>query len=647
MSFSRTKNTSTTVIHQQLLIQHTKMNPKFVNNMFGGQAKEEVRALLHQLAEPMTCSLVRAALPGDMTSQGSALAKPIQTFTVDWTQPPTVPGTSILQLQSQMGTGSPLPISLDLPYTPILTDVRTEPFVLLRDPVVSFIRRNLVPSTAQSVQSTYTLVTQFPGASRRVPATSAFERYSFMSGPGIIVPIPFSHMVFSAGDWKIYGDYAPCGVVGDRRVFWADGSDVLDTAGTRNSPTPTNFAQGWVATLRMKAGSTIGPNKYAIQIVQHLSETESTIVHQQQGVVTIDVVETVVPLTPVAIPFSGYFSVALIFDDGADSDNPITVTQGSLLTNIVSGYQHVSLSAEQQMMGLLDKVRVNGASILVSNVVSEITKGGTVYQCQPPGDRPWYYWFDAEAISDLNTDLRSILPWSKGAYAFVKPQGNAPLQLRTAYSRPGLLVEANATAHSVPQFKPFEQYGTVVVLCVPSTIPTDAPQYPTSQATVTVCRAIEFTTRGQFFNIDTSRIPTHVYDEFVDAARLLPQFYENPLHIAMIGALIARVATQVMIWAPRVVAGITAFKAVQRTQQEARVAKPRPQNAAPQREEVVINRPKGGLQLYLDAGNQKRENFVTRAGRGKNVEHVKASVPRRSSSKKRKDNRRPQNRTSV
>jgi hypothetical protein len=150
-------------------------------------------------------------------------------------------------------------------------------------------------------------------------------------------------------------------------------------------------------------------------------------------------------------------------------------------------------------------------------------------------------------VSNTNVAARYVGDWSKGFYGFAKPQGTSPMELLDVWDS-----QDGATTHlHLPLFRPFVNIGAIVVLIQPPA-PLSGTFSPT-QYTLHVVRAVEFTSNDQFFDVEPPFIPVADYDAYVEALAEMPQFYENPLHLAALGMLIARAASLVVRYGPRAI----------------------------------------------------------------------------------------------
>jgi hypothetical protein len=253
-------------------------------------------------------------------------------------------------------------------------------------------------------------------------------------------------------------------------------------------------------------------------------------------------------------PSTGYYSFELFFPDSYDDagqGNLNFVFQTldlSLRVTAMTCFQHVMAEAMQGKEDTIRKVRINGSCILVSNTCAVQARGGTVYATQIAGSEPWYDVIrDVRQVSNSNVVSRYVGDWAKGFYGFVKPQGTSPMDLVDAWDD---LDDSIVHLHS-PNFMPFRSTGTVVVLIQPPA-PSEGTFSPT-QYTMSVVRALEFTTNDQFFDVEPPILRPADFQIYVEKLSKMPQFYENPLHLAAIAALIARAASFVVRYGPHAV----------------------------------------------------------------------------------------------
>lgn len=492
------------------------------NGPSGGHAKS---ILLHQAMEPATCLLARLPVPGFMSSLGTALAKTVDTYTLEWSRAQEIPVNQSSRLSNKGG------------WTPIQDDLTIEPLILLRDPVVSHITRSLYPEPTGNAEATYNMDCVFEGVNNGSDASDA------IFGPGLDHQLPISHFTFREGDWRPYGDSCPAGQVGDRRVIWLDASDVNSSV-TEFSFTPTDPGQ---------TSYTIDKLKELLRVVlyKHTAEDLKEPVGSWKPTHTG---ENDWPLRFQAdILSSGYYSFEILglnrAETGGDhwDNGPIGMdfVSAHCTTYSLTCFHHVMAPSVQNKQEIIKQARVNGSSVLVQNTAAELARGGTVYAVQATGERPWYNQLSGvRDISVANLTERYVGDWAKGIYAYVKPQGVTPNSLDTVWES----AESNVTSVGfMPMFRPFRNLGYVIIQIAPPTAQPSAG-YTASTATIHVVRALEFVTLDQFFDVEPANIHPAVYDEFAYSLSHAKQFYENPLHMAALMSYIrgaAGVATRV------------------------------------------------------------------------------------------------------
>lgn len=490
-----------------------------------------VRALLHQTLEPVSCALIRVPISGFMPTVGTALARTVDTYSRDFSDWTTLVADETSIYSTRNGT------------YPLQTDLGIEPVVLLRDPVVSHIQRNINPSYSIGVTGEYDIVFAFNGAevASSNPVQDGTLSQAFI-GYNTSVNLPMAYINHAFG-WKPYGDSTPCGVAGDARVVWID---------TRNNLPATPGASKINLTINLAAGvdPTDTPTFHAA-LYRHLDETRKELVTTSTAVAFGPA-----QLISLSVTSSGYHSVWLSINDrvnGIAYSNdgfPYSIT-GVLTIDCATAFQHVwpkALEGKEDILGLM---RVNGSSLLLQNTSAEQARGGTVYAAQLTGDKQWYETLeDVRDISNSNVVSRYVGDWSKGFYGYVKPQGQSPMDLQDVWEK---LDDPTSHVH-LPMFRPFARIGTVIALIQPPT-PLGGTFSPT-QYTMHVIRAIEFTTNDQFFDVETPIATPEEFDSYIKELAGMPQFFENPLHLAAIAALLSRAAMLAIRYGPAVYQGI-------------------------------------------------------------------------------------------
>lgn len=406
-----------------------------------------------------------------------------------------------------------------------------QPVVLLRDPVVEMIVRTMAKGDLAPGGATSDYAIEF-GLSAVEFALNPTTIVDFTSVPaGFDISLPISGLkmsVPSPSGYNVYGDYVVSGSNNGERVIWLDAG---------------HDASAEVYLACTSGATVVNDDLMLASLVLHTGPDETVPVSQGY----FHNVNTWLELnTPLTTETSGYYSVRISSDHapaGAKFSMLREANRCFVRVQTCAGFRHIMSESLVNKAQIVDQVRVNGCSLLCQNVVTNFTRGGTVYAVQTTGVDPWYTMFGStETLSNFNLNQRYVGPWEKGLYTFVKPQGDKPMALRPAWER------ANASAVDtygtpLPMFRPFSDQGNVCVLMVPATVSNADGNtvYPTSTATLTVCRAIEYTTRDQFFDVESPSLPPQLFDSYSYEIGTVPQFYENPLHLHDIARVIGNV----------------------------------------------------------------------------------------------------------
>lgn len=495
------------------------------------------QALLHQTMEPVSALPARIPATAFMQPVGTALARTVVTTSSDYSEYSNVNALLASHLADRNGIYA------------LQDRLEIEPFVVLRDPVVSHIVRTF-PDGILVSPPTYQALFGFEG----MVGSAKSEQGPIIQKTGLFgisalttVPIPLSSLVHMSGS-ACYGDTVACGQVGDARVVW------LDCPARVAGFLPTQVQVRMEISTDQEEPSDNGPT---IRIWRHTSEHTKVAVGGGNMDVTDDpyTYETVLSLVG-----SGYYSFELVFpiQFGAPSNTNVnwvcTELAMSFIIRSSTTFKHVTPPALTGKEDIVRKARVNGASLLLQNTSALQAQGGTVYAAQLASEVPWYDAIrNPEVISSLNPNSRYVGRWEKGFYGYCKPQGSTPLDLEDVWAD---LDDPIEHTH-MPMFKPFRNMGTVVVM-VDAPAPLGGTFSPTVY-TAHFVRIYEFITNDQFFDVETCTIPIRDFDEYIELLGPMPQFYENPLHLAAIATLLAQAASLVVRYGPAAVSLAKAF----------------------------------------------------------------------------------------
>lgn len=474
-----------------------------------------VEALLHQTTDPMTAPLVRMRTPAAGTAEGTALGKVFLNLAFNWTEldfnflPP--------QFRNDDGTGRT-----------ILDDLSHFPVVLTRNVSVAAIVR---------VDSLSTPKKPLP------LGDFVYGVYSHAVGRSIIYEAETTkHFGMNSMQYKsganLLGDWTPGAMIESVPVVWFDGNiDPIQTS---------NF------TVLLDVTTSITASEVELQLVLH--ENKNCIVAK-----VIDFPATGAGGTAIAgleIPYSGYYSFNIVHRAG-NATNSMRIRYIEYTGRSAYYFRHICLHDKETLQTIIRSARVNGSSVLASNIAPTLMKQGTVYVGQFPTGTAWTDTISVRSISNDNPSVVERLQWPDGYYGYVKPQGTqagancfAMLPaVQTEEVLAGVTNDPSLTDHAVINFDPFDFAGFISFTVVPTVAPAEVPLAATSAMNLTLTQAIEFTTRKQLFNVCVSNIPTAQFDLYQDALAALDQHFENPFHMSDIWKGIRAAAQKVVEFA--------------------------------------------------------------------------------------------------
>jgi hypothetical protein len=477
----------------------------------GKSSVDGLKRLLHQTMEPATALLLRMPVPGFATTMGTALAKTIDVETINWSTIPTLVRDYDPQIPTSGGAVSLLGNNLH------------QPVVLLRDPVVAYIIRTVRP-IADTQPSQYVGQHGFVLKPESL-LPGGFHFYLDETASQNLVLTKLTH----TQGWKPYGSSTVAGQVQNSRVIWLDASPTANGSGT--------------VRVDIRASSAFTLGDITLEVVRH-SDGENSVVFLANPFPTAG--SNTISSASVIITYSGYYSFHI---NGGQKLNTteVELVEFAVTVRTQFAYNHVVMESLVNKERIIDQLRVNGASMLLTNSVPKINLGGTCYGLQITGEQPWYTYFsELKIISNANTNQKYTGDWGVGMYTYVKPQGASPLQLEDVYRRPS----GDPVTNPLPMFRPFRGTGAVVALIVPPAVEQGTAQFATSQFTLQVVRAIEYTTRDQFFQVEPPELSPSVYDAYAAQLGMMPQFYENKFHWTDITNFIGRAAATLTAWSP-------------------------------------------------------------------------------------------------
>lgn len=249
---------------------------------------------------------------------------------------------------------------------------------------------------------------------------------------------------------------------------------------------------------------------------------------------------------------SGFYRFAIRQDAagfaGSSFQVKVTVTyKTSIVTKFVLNDQ-LLMSSETSGAPMVDKVQLNGASLLVSNTTQAMGLGGYCFATQVlDTSDPFDLTSQVSRIVDQNPLVRYSGDWASGCYGFIKP--NKAIVLRDFASL------SNRNGGGIPYYNGYVGscdpdledglYGANIYLLAP-TLSSDQTLYTVS-AQLTFSVALEYTSQSQLVVLGHPVLPPTAIEEAMAAmADIDVPFSSNPIHIREMWAKLKSATSRVL-----------------------------------------------------------------------------------------------------
>jgi hypothetical protein len=197
-------------------------------------------------------------------------------------------------------------------------------------------------------------------------------------------------------------------------------------------------------------------------------------------------------------------------------------------------YSHYALPHLYEKRNVVGALRPVAAAAMLSPNSATFQRQGLVRGLQLP---PGQMWTSAAAggFNALNSaEGMWNGPWEKGIYGFLKPVGINEFEMRSPFLR---LTDLGPTAPVVDVDYPLIAPGGTLVLYAKTDLQTLGSGdllYAAGQSYTTTLRCVEFRTLDTWFKQDVPKLDQEELEIAMRMITHLPQFHENPLHIAAI-----------------------------------------------------------------------------------------------------------------
>lgn len=483
-------------------------------------------AALEQLVDPQTAPLLRTCTGGTgAIGIKTALAKFSTRFELDMqpilsqgTIPQTLPQIDLKQFWA-LSDGYFQMVMTDDPLVPLIYPARHIPPV---SGVSSYVTDGMYASRYLGDEPIITL------SSGNVTGTTIGISFPFLA-PGLKI---------DAGA-DCYGAIHPMGCSpntdggGAMGYFWVDANDgypaKVTFSGTLRTAVAGVTSPGYFLTARRLCKTPTGTSWE-----QPLQSSPSTTINAAVSLA-------------ITLKSSGYYAFSLA---GAmqftATANVLTLATGyelqyDVATLVVS--RHVVNTQILDTGKLVQKVRVNGSSLLCSNTTPNLYKGGVAYGYSATQDSDLWYSniLNVAELNTANTDVIDSEPWTNGIYGYVRPlRYGQMVPVMAEGERGGFCINGDFA----------DPWGWSVISIKPS-VTIDVSSMPLQ---LTQFMAVEYITKLQAVQILPPRMSVEAYNLLTQAmVDLKAPFSCNPSHISQLWAQVRAAVGEAIHWAIPVV----------------------------------------------------------------------------------------------
>lgn len=235
---------------------------------------------------------------------------------------------------------------------------------------------------------------------------------------------------------------------------------------------------------------------------------------------------------------SGYYCLKLLLDISAQSSVAFSITSmtySSQSADVPAIFGHQAVPGYVTNFGSVNAYRVTGLALMYSNTSANISLQGSIAGYQIPLGEHWSTMIDQNpytALTNKGPKMKKMNA-STGMYAFVKPASSEDWEYRSyTLWRNGILYDS---------YWPIDDKDTSKLILVSNIV-----DFAGRSAEYTLYYNIEYQTTDQWKNPQFAPLDGGIAKEALKHIRGLPQYAENPLHIAKIWDAIKSAAKAVV-----------------------------------------------------------------------------------------------------
>lgn len=198
---------------------------------------------------------------------------------------------------------------------------------------------------------------------------------------------------------------------------------------------------------------------------------------------------------------------------------------------------HRSIPNIQELLPIINGVRVNAASVLWTNFSSELQASGKIVSVSVPACLPWSNIAVSQSALTFLQGYESRQA-KTGAYSFLRPDGPSDFDFTNDIKTNCFRGNTNVYAAY-----PIQERSSYVAIAL-SVANVDA-----RDTSLQITHAIEYLTDSKIQEVDFSRYSDGEWMAAIQQCRGIPQHYENKIHFGRIFRRIARIGKKVFNFA--------------------------------------------------------------------------------------------------
>jgi len=195
---------------------------------------------------------------------------------------------------------------------------------------------------------------------------------------------------------------------------------------------------------------------------------------------------------------------------------------GITMDGVAPHFCHKALPHFESNFSSAEGVRITSVGLLQSNATNVLNLEGFICAFQVPQAKPWQSFIDSvdtyRHVASEQGSKEFLL--KTGCYAFLRPTQPNDFNFRSTY-----VVEGSSFVDS---FYPLDDISSYLVMC------SKFADVAAQNFRWTYGAGIEYQTDDTWRDVEQAQVNSLEYSQALGKLRMIPQFYENPLHVSSI-----------------------------------------------------------------------------------------------------------------